>query len=371
MHLSNSRKALSLAEQEFERLTCLGLVSRSDVLRREVCGGEREFVCQRIASLTVARTGLEDRSICTHRSYVFTETVYILLADTAGKWWPMNKFASTAGEPIRWSNHRKSIQLTRTLAAILRYFRHFACGNWRCSFLLHLLRLPDDIITPLALASGGLVPAIALRLRDRRKTRIDQLTELLTRSFARPPVYIVIISSAMLLLTQLAAYFLVGIVVGGALASGIASGSLSSEESRRILDSLVSRIWTEVLSVLAVATVAIPVGKYLAHRLAKRQYWWAILAVVLSQLGSLIIDLVFAATSDSSLQFRLYVIYFTASTVTVSIGVSRGRKTRALFLAGRLFRGLSEADRAAVLDLMDKAGVRQQLTRDQEEPLEQ
>jgi hypothetical protein len=234
------------------------------------------------------------------------------------------------------------------------------------ALLLHLLDLPDDITTPLALASGALVPVIALRLRDRRKPRIDRLAELVTGSFWRPPIYVVIIAAAMLLLTQLAAYFLVGIVVGGALLSGVQMGSLDAEESKRILDSLASRFWTEVLSLLAVTTVAIPVGKYIAHRIAKKQFWWAMVAVLLSQLGSMIIDVVFAVTSRSSLQFNLYIIYIAASTVTVVIGVWLGRQTRVLFLASRLFKGLSEADRAAVLDLMKESGMSQQVVHEGE-----
>lgn len=55
--------------------------------------------------------------------------------------------------------------------------------------------------------------------------------------------------------------------------------------------------------------------------------------------------------------YLAYGIFVALAALPLWLGVRRGRRTRALFLAKRLFRRLSETDRATVLAMMDEAQV--------------
>lgn len=232
------------------------------------------------------------------------------------------------------------------------------------ALVLQWLTVPSEVTASLSPAAGALVPAVAVRRREGRKGKADRVMELVSGTFRRPPAYVLIIAAGVLGLIEYFTYFLSYLVSYAPLIDAEIAGLLTAEESTTILlsPSSTSTAIATLLGFVATFIVAVPVGSYVARRIGTHPLCWAVGAVVLNQSVSFLIFSITTDPSITTLDYSAFLIWTVLLSVAVWIGVRHGSRTRALFLATRLFRRLSEADRTAVLALMQEAQVAKRLS---------
>lgn len=226
---------------------------------------------------------------------------------------------------------------------------------------LQRLKVPSEVTASLSTASGALVPAIAIRRRDAVKSKVDHCLELVARVFERPPIYVLIIAAGLLALVEFTVYLLGGFIGGVATLAAEEEGLLTAEESLAVFESDIFIGGIAIVSLLIVMVIAVFVGTYVAHRITRRPIVWAMAAVVLAQAVTLAVDVVALAFTDAPFNWMAYPVWVAALGIPVWLGARRGRRNRAMFLANRLFKGLSENDRNGMLALMEDAQLPQQL----------
>ncbi|WP_347977161.1 hypothetical protein [Microbacterium sp. ProA8] len=220
-----------------------------------------------------------------------------------------------------------------------------ALGSWE---------LPAAAVASIATASGALVPALAIKRSDRRRAHKTRTSELLAGRFKRPPVYVLIVASGMLGLA-----FLLSLVFGYmlaymTLADAESSGHLTGADYNDLVERGSGAGTAAGLVLIVMLAASMPVGRYVAHRIPSRSWAWGLAAVLVNEAvlyasGSLVVG-------DWSLPpIEYFVVYTLPVTIGVLLGIWRGGRTRALFWAKRLFKGLSETDRRTVLSLMDES----------------
>lgn len=220
--------------------------------------------------------------------------------------------------------------------------------------VLRSLELPAEAIASIATASGALVPAFAIKRSERRRDRETRTSELLAGRFRRPPIYVLIVASGMLGLA-----FLLSLVSGFTLAwVTLADAELSGHLTAADYNDLVERGSgagaAAILALIVMLAASTPIGRYIAHRIPAHSWAWAFAAVLVNELvlytcGSLV-------SGDWSLPPIEYLLVYTLPVmIGVLLGVWRGNRTRALFWATRLFKGLPETDRRTVLNLMEES----------------
>ena len=216
--------------------------------------------------------------------------------------------------------------------------------------LFHWLELPDDIATSLALASGGLVPIFALRRKDHKQSREAKINEAVSGKFERPLIYVLIIATSWLAIAAMTLSSLVRVLVYPESVLPEIFLPSSIRENPALVYHYDQETWVPLfLGISMLMAVAVLVGIFTAHRVKRHAIWCALGAVVLSEAARLV---VYWGRVD-----RYFIIALAAICLGVMLGVVLGRRTRALFLATRLFKGLSEADRSAVLEIMGGAQV--------------
>jgi hypothetical protein len=227
--------------------------------------------------------------------------------------------------------------------------------------LLHRLAVPSEVTGSLAMASGALVPAIVIRVRERAKSKAKRVSELVSGTFERPPVLILIIAAGLLALIEWASYVLFFVVAGLASLAAEDEGLLTADAAASVLESEMVTGGIALLGLLLVMAAAVPVGTYVAHRVTHRPLLWAFGAVLLAQAVLLTIDVSISLSTGEPVNYLAYAVFVAAVSITGWLGVRRGRRNRALFHATRLFRRLSETDRSAVLQIMDESHVAERL----------
>jgi len=229
------------------------------------------------------------------------------------------------------------------------------------ALLLRSLDVPDEVTASLSTASGAVVPAVAIRRRERAKGKSQRIEELVSGTFERPRVYVLIIAGCFLAVAEFLTYFFVGFLGGVVALAAEESGFLSTEESAAVLVDDAVIVLVALLGLLVTAVIAVPVGIYVAHRIKRHPLYWAFGALLLAQAVSLLIELVWLRSPDTPPNFLAYAIFVAVIAVPLWFGVHRGVRTRALFRAKRLFHRLPESDRATVLALMEEVQVSSRL----------
>jgi hypothetical protein len=219
------------------------------------------------------------------------------------------------------------------------------------AILFRKLGVPGEVAATLAAASGALIPAIAIRVRDRKTSNARKVEEAVSGSFERPWIYTLLIGAALLVASLLAAILIATTIEDYLLGPLVADvGGVNLETSRGWAN------LTLIIETLIPLVAAVPTGSYVAHRLKRNDLWCALGAVVFA----LVILPLAGVTVESPTEadppvFVIVALGVFSIVVGVVLGVLRGRKSRSLFLVKRLFRGLSESDRSAVLDIMADA----------------
>ena len=229
------------------------------------------------------------------------------------------------------------------------------------ALLFGSLGVQPDVVTALATAAGALIPTVAIRVRDRKTSKARKVEEAVSGTFERPWIYTLLIGTALLVASELAGIWIVTNIEDALLGPFFAAfmeGWTGGPEGSVNLET--SRGWanlTLILEMLTVLVAAVPCGSYVARRLKRNDLWCALGAVVLA-----LVTLRFAVgvTVESPAEADPPLVVIVALgvlsvVVGVVLGVLRGRKSRSLFLVKRLFKGLTESDRSAVLDIMADA----------------
>ncbi|MDT0164884.1 hypothetical protein Q9R32_04880 [Actinotalea sp. AC32] len=224
---------------------------------------------------------------------------------------------------------------------------------------LRALDVPSEVTAPVSTASGALVPMVAIRRGERRKSKVEHVQEMLSGTFARPPVYAAIIAAGLLALTEWVTYVVAFVGAAAVSWAGEEAGVLTTAESEVLLGSAGASGAATVLGLLLTMVAAVPIGAYVAHRVLRRDVVVALAAVALSQ----VITFLLLGTLSGFAGFRPWpwVVWVVLVSGAIALGVARGRSTRSLFLVDRVFRRLGEADRRAVLSLIDEEQVAQRL----------
>ncbi|WP_225755195.1 hypothetical protein [Actinotalea sp. Marseille-Q4924] len=225
--------------------------------------------------------------------------------------------------------------------------------------VLKLLEVPSEVTAPASTASGALVPMVAVRRRDRRKTKVQHVQELLSGTFGRPPVYGLIVAAGLLALTEWATYVVAAAGSIGLSVAGEESGVLTAAESEMLLGSTTADGVTTALSLLVTMVAAVPIGVYVAHRVLRHGFVVAIASVVVSQ----VITFVLMGWLSGFVGFQPWpwIVWILLVSGAMGLGVARGRATRSLFVVTRVFRRLGETDRRVVLSLIDEEQVAERL----------
>lgn len=234
------------------------------------------------------------------------------------------------------------------------------------AFLLQWLSMPKELLAPLSTASGALVPAIAIRRNEKRRSKASQASELISGRLRREPVYVLFVASGALVAVEFASFLLAIVIAYISLSDAQFAGLISEEQLSEILlsEQSASVGLAALLTYVALTIASAAVGVYVAHRIAKGSVYWALGAVVLGQVVTVLVALATGSSwSDiaaSTFTWQFAVLFALLATA-VTLGALRGRRTRALFSATRLFRRLSEDDRRTILSLMDEAQVASRL----------
>lgn len=228
--------------------------------------------------------------------------------------------------------------------------------------VLKMLEVPSEVTAPASTASGALVPMVAVRRRDRHKTKVQHVQELLSGAFGRPPVYAVIIAAALLALTEWVTYM---VALMGSVAMSLAgedTGVLTAAESEALLASTTADSVTTAAGLLITMVAAVPIGVYVAHRVLRHGFVVAVAAVVVSQVITFaLIGLLSGSVGFTDFQPWPWIVWILLVSGAMGLGVARGRTTRSLFLVNRVFRQLGESDRRVVLSLIDEHEVAERL----------
>jgi hypothetical protein len=221
--------------------------------------------------------------------------------------------------------------------------------------LFRWLNVPAEVTAALATASGALIPSIAIRIRDRKKSKAGKVEEAVSGTFERPWFYVLLIASGLLTVSEVVWILVEDKIVEAELLAPFVRGLTDRPADANLANSGVWVWLTGIVGLSIALAVAVPSGSYVAHRVKRNDMWCALGAVVL-----MLVALPFAGVTIEPSESPLPVIVVVAIGVLsvasgVALGVLRGRKTRSLFLAKRLFKGLSESDRSAVLDIMAEA----------------
>lgn len=235
------------------------------------------------------------------------------------------------------------------------------------SLFMKWVAVPTELTVSLATASGALVPTLVLRRREHKKSRTARMVELVTGSYQRPVVHVLILAAGLLALVEWASLafimFASAFIGYGQLSEAVDQGWLLQDQA----DSLVLAESTTGVVVMLQWTVmmcgAVLVGRFVARRITRHAMAWAFAAIVVCQVASFTIEVLLMATTGPPVNYLAYVVYPLVSALTIWIGVIWGRRTRGLFLATRLFRRLPEMDRNAVLCMMEEAHVPQRIGR--------
>ena len=211
--------------------------------------------------------------------------------------------------------------------------------------LFRWLNVPAEVTAALATASGALIPTIAIRIRDSKTSKARKVEEAASGTFERPWIYALLIGAALLVASEL-----VGILIETKIEEGLTAGGVNLETSRGWAN------FVGIVQILVIMVAAVPSGSYVAHRLNRNDVWCALGAVVLALATLRFAGVTIERPTESDPPLVVLVALGVLSVVVgVVLGILRGRKTRNLFLAQRLFKGLSESDRSAVLDIMADA----------------
>jgi hypothetical protein len=208
--------------------------------------------------------------------------------------------------------------------------------------LFQWLNFPSDVTATLAIASGALIPAIAIRRGDRQQSKQAKMQEVVSGDFQRPFVYVLFIAAGLLILGELA---IITISFTGVSGFQVNSAQLGSESQRS---------WTAALiSLFLILVLAVAIGSFVAHRRFQYDLWCAIgAAAPLAIFPLLAYNNIIYLGIQGWLGRLVETALFLVPVLGVVLGVFRGRRTRPLFLANLLFKELSESDRTAVREIM-------------------
>lgn len=225
------------------------------------------------------------------------------------------------------------------------------------SLILKWVTVPSEVTVSLATASGALVPTFLLSRRERHKSRTSRIAELVSGRYRRPPVHILILAAGLLALVEWVSFFVFMLVTAltnaVSLFGAVEAGYLRQEQADSLMLNETAIGMVVVLQLAVMMVGAVVVGRFVARRVPHRPMLYAYAAILVCQGASLLVELATFTTINP----WSYVAYPLVLASTMWIGVLWGCRTRALFLANRLFRRLPEEDRQAVLAMMDEAHV--------------
>jgi hypothetical protein len=218
------------------------------------------------------------------------------------------------------------------------------------------LGIPGEVTGSLATASGALVPIVATRWREAKKTPADHVLDVTTGRLHRPRIYVLITAVGLLALAEWVSTLTFSIMHVVALVA-------VEQQTGELVESpglLLVMGNAALLALVTTMVTALPVGIYVAHRIHQRPLAWALAAILLAQTMSFIIYAIWDG-GLASFNYTSVLFWPIALALPVWIGVHRGVRTRLRFLASELFKKLSEDDRRALLDVMAESQVAQRL----------